>query len=268
VLPAFASKPAPAANHVASRHVNTLWLFDGGRHAGRVEAGVTDGTFTDVGQRDAPGTGDDVLQGGALEAVRVEVPSGDGTALRASSGNLLRDQATQRRFYQVLIQHSVGISRRLSSTVAGGLLPTRGGCVRRTPQTGAISCPSPLSILSTFAVHLSWNHATWRVPPRALLSRARGSRESVRAFAAAVEVAPATAPVATGRGSESPSTSRSTVARARRISVRFRDRAVSRTDAFGSWQGAVADVEEVRHFRQAALLYCGDDRLRRCSQGD
>jgi len=200
---------------------------------GRFEAGVTDGTFTEVGQRDAPGTGDDVLQGGALKVVRVEAPSGDGTAFCASSGNPLTGPGDPAK---LLASPDSAFSRHLSPAEQHrrGWTPPHPRRLRTTNSTnGRDFRPSLLSILSTFAVHLSWNHATWRAPPPALLSRARGSPESVRAFAAAVEVAPATAPVATGRGSESPSTSPLHGCAARRISVRFRDRAVSRTDAFG-----------------------------------
>jgi len=90
-------KPAPAANHAAPSNVNTVWLFDGGLHAVRVEAGVSDGTFTEVVESDAGETQDHVLRDGTLVAIRIVTPPDGASPSRVSSGNPLLG-STQRRF--------------------------------------------------------------------------------------------------------------------------------------------------------------------------
>jgi HlyD family secretion protein len=101
VLAALGSlKPAATTNHAAASNVNTVWLYDGGLHAVRVEAGVSDGTFTEVTEIVAGDSEseDGMLQDGTPVVVRVATPSRESTPSPSSSGNPLMGSTPQRRF--------------------------------------------------------------------------------------------------------------------------------------------------------------------------
>jgi HlyD family secretion protein len=90
VLQALGSQNSvPAANHAAGSNVNIVWLFDGGLHPVVVDAGISDGTFTEIVQGDTGDSEDASLEAGTRIAVRLAIPSAGAATGSGGSGNPL-----------------------------------------------------------------------------------------------------------------------------------------------------------------------------------
>ena len=90
VLQALGSQNSvPGANHAAARNVNTVWLFDGGLHPVVVDAGISDGTFTEIVEGGTGDGEDGSLEVGSRIAVRLAIPTAGAATGSGGSGNPL-----------------------------------------------------------------------------------------------------------------------------------------------------------------------------------